>query len=151
MKRSLIALLAALALAGSASAQSAAAPAAPAVAAAQAQLSTISGKLELINGMIGLKSGGVSYYLPRLRQLVGFVKDLQEGATVKLEGYAYPLPNQAGYSIFEATKLTISGRDYDLGQPGAQGPFGGKGMRGGMGARGGMRGGMGGGMPGGRW
>jgi hypothetical protein len=50
----------------------------------QQQVATISGKLELIDGMIGLEAGGVSHYTPRLRQLVGFVRDLQEGATVTL-------------------------------------------------------------------
>ncbi len=140
MKRTLVAVLAALAIAGAASAQNAA-PASP--PAAPAQTTTISGKLELIDGAIGLKAGGVSYYTMRLRQLVGFVKDLQEGAAVKLEGYAYPLPDRAGYSVFMVTKLSFNGNDYDLGQPGAGGPFGGKGR--GFG-RGGMRGGMGGGM-----
>jgi len=143
MKRIIVATLAALAIAGAVSAQS------PAPA-AQAQTTAISGKLELIDGMIGLKADGTSYYVPRLRQLVGFVKELQEGASVKLEGYAYPIPNRAGYSYFMATKLTIGAKDYDLGQPGARGPFGGQGQgqgRGGM--RGGRMGGMGGGGP--RW
>ena len=121
MKRMLLAALAIFAIAATSSAQSPA-PAAPVQG--QAQTTTISGKLELIDGIIGLKSGGISYYVPRLRQLVGFVKDLQEGAAVKLEGYAYPLPNRAGYSFFMVTKLTFGAKDYDLGQPGARGPFG---------------------------
>jgi hypothetical protein len=143
MKRIIAVLIAALSFAGIASAQ--AAPAAPAKPSAQApaQTATITGKLELVNGVIALKADGTTYYLPRLEGLAGFIKELVEGATVKLEGYAYPLPNQAGFSVFMTTKLTIAGRDYDL----SQGPMGGKGfgsrgpgmMRGGMGGWGGPR------------
>jgi hypothetical protein len=127
MKKFLLASLAALALAGSAMAQ-------PAQAAGQNPpvTITISGNLELIQGVIGLKANGTSYYVPRLWRLVGFVKEVQEGAAVKLEGYAYPIPSQPGYAFFAVTKLSIAGKDYDLGQVG---PFGGKfgrGMRGGM-------------------
>lgn len=154
MKR-LIALFAvALALAGAASAQNAPTPPAQGSAQAAGQTVKLAGKLEVINGMIGLKADGVSYYLPRLRELVGFVKELQEGAAVKLEGYAYPIPSQAGFSVLMVTKLTIGTKDYDFSQ-GGFGPFGGKGMRGGRGGRGGMMGGgygegpRGGGMMGG--
>jgi opacity protein-like surface antigen len=138
MKRICLAALAALIIAGTASAQAQAAPTQPPQA--QAQVTTISGKLELIDGMIGLKAGGISYYTPRLRQLVGFVKDLQEGAQVTLTGYALPLPQRAGYALFAATKLSFGGKDYDLGQ--SVGPMG----RGWM--RGAGRGGM---MEGPRW
>jgi hypothetical protein len=134
-----MAALAAVAIASSASAQAQAAPAqAQPQGQAQRQLVTISGKLELIDGMIGLKSGGTAYYTPRLRILVGFVKDLQEDATVNLTGYAYPLPNRAGYAVFFVTKVSFGGKDYDLGQRG--GPFGGRGWGEG---RGGMMGGGG--------
>jgi hypothetical protein len=145
MKRSLLAFIVALAIAGTASAQAAAPSTAPsAKPGAQAQLITVSGKLELINGIIGLKADGTTYYAPRLRQLVGFVKELQEGAAVKLEGYSYPIPNSAGFSMLAVTKVSVAGKDYDLSQNGG---FGGMGMRGG---RGGMHGGMwGGGMWGG--
>jgi hypothetical protein len=137
MKRIIGVCIAALALAGVASAQ-AAPPAQPVV--------KLSGRLEVINGHIGLKADGVSYYIPRLRQLVGFVKEVQEGASVKVEGYAWPVPNQSGVSMLAITKLTIGGKDYDFSQD--QGPLGGKGMRGGK--RGGGGPGMGGpGMGGG--
>jgi hypothetical protein len=145
MKRMLVAALAALVIAGTASAQNVAPPdQGPGRGQAQAQQSTVSGKLELIDGVIGLKSGGTTYYTPRLRMLVGFVKDLQEGATVTLTGYAYPIPERAGSALFLVTKLSFGGKDYDLGQ--RVGPRGGMWMRGP--GRGGFRGGM---MGGPRW
>jgi hypothetical protein len=144
MKRICLAALAALVIAGTASAQAQAAPAPAQPPQAQTQVTTISGKLELIDGVIGLKSGGTSYYVPRLRQLVGFVKDLQEGATVTLTGYAYPLPQRSGSAVFMVTKLSFNGKDYDLGQ--SVGPMGQGWMRGA--GRGGLRGGM---MQGPRW
>jgi hypothetical protein len=157
MKKRIVAIVASLALAGAIAVQAASAQAAPAQtapAASQAaaqQVVKISGKLELIQGTIGLKADGTSYLVPSLERLVGFVKDLQEGTAVKLEGYAYPVPNQAGYSMFHPTKLTIGTKDYDLGQARGSGPFDGKALRGGRGGMMGSRGGMGqGGMGGGR-
>jgi hypothetical protein len=142
MKKLIVVCIASLALAGVLAAQ--AAPAAPqATVQAAAQVVKLSGKLELIDGTIGLKADGVNYYIPSLSRLVGFVKDLQEGVSVKLEGYAYPVPSKSGYSMFHPTKLTIGTKDYDLGQADGYGPFGGKGMRGGMGGRGGMMDGRG--------
>jgi hypothetical protein len=151
MKRIFVVCIAFLALSGALSAQ--AAPAAPQSPAAQAAQSIVklSGKLEVINGMIGLKADGTSYLIPNLSRLVGFVKELQEGAAVKVEGYSYPIPAQAGFAMLHATKLTIGTKDYDLGQAGGFGPFGGKGMQGGRGGWGGDRGRggmMGGGMMG---
>jgi len=132
MKRILLASIAALALAGAASAQNTA----PAPSKNPPPTVSISGNLELVRGVIGLKANGTSYLVPRLRQLVGFIKEIQEGAAVKLEGYAYPIPSEQGYAFFMPTKLSVAGKDYDLGQGGPGGPFGGKGRRG----RGMMRG-----------
>jgi hypothetical protein len=123
MKRILLAALAALAIAGAASAQGVNPP-----PKADPQQITISGKLEWIDGTIGLKSGGVTYYAPQLRMLVGFVKDLQEGSTVTLTGNARKLPYSPN-SFFWTSKLGFNGKDYELGQ-GGFGPMGrGHGMR----------------------
>jgi hypothetical protein len=138
MKKTIIALAAALLVAGIASAQTVA----PAPAAAQAQVTKISGKLELVQGVIGLKSGGKTYLVPKLQRLAGFVKGVEEGSTVSLEGYEAALPYTSDVVFFQATKLTVAGKDYDLGQVGA--PRGGMGM-------GKMGGGMGMGKRGGRW
>ncbi|MCX7025954.1 MAG: hypothetical protein NT061_00375 [Spirochaetes bacterium] len=81
-----------------------------------AQTIKIDGKLDLINGMIGLKSGSKTYYVPMLGRLSGFVESLKEGASVKVEGYEYPLAATPGYSVVTVTKLNVGGKDYDLGQ-----------------------------------
>jgi hypothetical protein len=146
MKRIIMVLVAALALAGFAAAQSARPTASPAQ-----QIVKLSGKLELVDGMIGIKVDGVSYIVPRLRGLLGFVKEVQEGASVTLEGYAYPIPSKEGFSMLAITKLSIGGKDYDFGSGPGFGRFGGRGQRGG---RDGWGGRMGGGMMGGsgpRW
>jgi hypothetical protein len=114
MKKLFVALIAALALAAVATAQSAPPPPAH----TRPQSVTVSGKLELINGEIGLMADGVTYYVPRLRGVVGFIKDLQEGASVTLQGYAHPIRSEAGFSILMVKKLSIGGRDYDLGKRG---------------------------------
>jgi hypothetical protein len=145
MKKLFLALIAAVAFAGGAAAQSESPPPAH----TKPQSVTVSGKLELINGEIGLAADGTTYYVPRLRRVVGFVKDLQEGATVTLEGYAHPIRSETGYSMLKVKKLSIAGRDYDLG---THGRFGHKWMHGQKrkclregqeGPRGGMQGGQG--------
>jgi hypothetical protein len=136
MKRIIVVLIAALAFAGVAAAQSAPPPPAP----SQAQTVKVSGKLELIDGAIGFKAGGKTYFVPRLRELIGFVKDLQEGALVTVEGYERPFPHDSTVSLLMVTKLSFGGKDYDLSHKA------GPGTRWGMGR--GKRGGMGGGP---RW
>ena len=101
----------------------------------QAQSVKVEGKLALINGIIGIKSGTKTYYLRNVGRLAGFVDWGKEWSSVKVEGYEYPLPAAPDYSVVQATKLTVGGKDYDLGQYGG---FGGA-----WGHRGGMRGGMG--------
>jgi hypothetical protein len=142
MKKIAAALIVALTVVGISSAQTAA----PAQPQAQTQQTvTVSGKLELIDGFIGVKAGGTTYYTRGLERLVGFVKDLQEGAQVKLEGYAYPLGTPSGYSVLIVTKVTFGGKDYELpkgmmgGRFGRAGGFGQGGMMGPDG-RGGMMG-----------
>jgi hypothetical protein len=138
MKKLAIILVAALAVAGVASAQ--AVPWGPyAYSADQAKLVKVDGKLALINGMIGLSAGGKTYYTPMLTRLVGFVNGLNEGSSVKLDGYEYPLAYAPGYSMLAVTKLTLNGKDYDLGNNG-QGFGPGYGMYGMHGGPGGMRG-----------
>jgi hypothetical protein len=150
MKKITVVLVGALLITGMAFAQGVAPGAAPTQATAQAQVTKVTGKLELIQGVIGLKSGGKSYLLPRLQMLAGFVKGVEEGSTVTVEGYENALPYASDVVLLHATKLTVGGKDYDLGQTG--GNFGNMGMfNRGMG--GGMHQGMmqGNGRKGGRW
>ena len=130
MKKLALVLVAALAVATVASAQGMPWGAYP-NSTAQAQLIKVDGKLALINGMIGLTSGGKTYYTPMLGRLVGFVSGLSEGASVKLEGYEYPFAYAPGFSTLAVTKLTLNGKDYDLSNSGGFG-YGMGGMRGGM-------------------
>ncbi len=158
MKKVIVVLVAALALTGIAVAQSAP-PSADGQALDAKKIVKLAGKLEVINGMIGIKDSGTSYVVPRLSELVGFVKELQEGASVKLEGYAVTIPArasaQASFSILMVTKLTIAGKDYDFSPMFKDGMRGGmrgegRGGRGGCGGCGdGERGGKGGGRMGG--
>jgi len=77
---------------------------------------TVEGKLALINGTIGIKSGTKTYYLPNLGRLAGFIDGVKEGSSVKVEGYEYPLAGAPEYSTVMVTKLTVGGKDYDLSQ-----------------------------------
>jgi hypothetical protein len=136
MKKTIIALVAALFVAGIASAQAVS----PSPVQAQAQLTKVTGKLELIQGEIGLKSAGKTYLIPGLQRVAGFIKGVEEGGTVTVEGYQSTLPYTSDVILLHATKLTVGGKDYDLGQ---NGPNAGAG-------RGMMQGRRGGGMMGGR-
>ena len=137
MRKLVTVLVVALAAASVASAQ----PApwgAPPWGQAQAQTVTVEGRLALVNGAIGLQSGGKTYYMPMLGRLSGFIDGLKEGATIKVEGYESQLPYAPNTSMLAVTKITVAGKDYDLGQYAGMGP-GMHGRHGGM--RGGMRGG----------
>jgi hypothetical protein len=85
-----------------------------------AETSTITGKLELINGNIALKNDAAVYYLVGLGRLVGFVDGLREGAEVSLEGWAFAAPGRSENQSFFVSKLTINGKEYDnlLPEPG---------------------------------
>jgi hypothetical protein len=137
MRKIAIGLVVALALSIAGGAMAQAAPwSAPAYGQPQGKTVTVEGKLALINGIIGVKSGNKTYYTPMIGRLSGFVEGIKEGATVKIEGYEYPIAAAPEYSRLMVTKLTVGGKSYDFGQ------F----AHGGMG--GGRRGGM---MGGGRW
>lgn len=76
---------------------------------------TVTGKLELVDGMIGIRAEGTVYYTSGLGRLAGFVPAMQEGATATVTGYSFPLTDRAGYARLAVTKLTLAGKDYDLG------------------------------------
>jgi hypothetical protein len=146
MKRIALVLAAALIAVGSSFAQSATAP----TAATQATVTKATGKLELVQGVIGLKSGGKTYLVPRLQRVAGFIKGVEEGGTVTVEGYESSVPFATDVIVLHVTKLTVGGKDYDLGQAGmGAGRAMGRGSMQGMmqGRMGGSRGGM----MGGRW
>lgn len=96
----------------------------------QGQTVTVEGRLSLINGIIGVKSGSKTYYTPMLGRLSGFVEGLKEGAWVKMEGYEYPIAAAPEYATLYVTKLSVGGKDYDFSQLAYGGGIGWK--RGGM-------------------
>lgn len=104
-------------------------PVPPAFAYPQGELVKVDGTLSLINGWIGLKSGGKTYYVPMLGKYAGFIEGLKEGAYVKMEGYEFPYAVAPEYSMLHVTKLTVGGKEYDFSQI-AYGYGPGRGMRG---------------------
>jgi hypothetical protein len=84
-------------------------------------LTTISGKLEWADGTIAVKSDGKTYYVSAVRQLIGFVDSVKEGASVTLEGRAFPSRKDDTHIFFQTTKLSLGGKDYDLKQAPARG------------------------------
>lgn len=137
MKKAVIVLVLALVAGGFAMAQPVGGPMmgpygrplAPAYAQQPTETVKVDGTLTLINGRIGLKSGGKTYYTPMLGRYAGFIEGLKEGAFVRLEGYAYPLPAAPEYAVLRVTKLSVSGKEYDFSQF-AYGGMGGFNMRG---------------------
>ena len=76
---------------------------------------TVSGTLGIHAGRIVVRSGTTIYYTSRLGRLVGFVDGFKDGAQVTMEGYASePREGQTG-RFFHPIKLTLNGKDYDLG------------------------------------
>jgi hypothetical protein len=78
-----------------------------------AETTTITGKLELINGNIALKNGDTVFYITGLGRLIGFVDGLKEGAEVRLEGWVFAAPGNPETRGFLVSKLTINGKEYD--------------------------------------
>ena len=85
---------------------------------------TIRGTLGLSSGRIAVKSGSLSYYVRGLERLIGFIDGLKDGAQVSLEGYA-SVPSIEGQTerLFYPVKLTLNGKDYEVGS--AQAAYGG--------------------------
>ena len=82
------------------------------------QTSTISGTLGLTNGRISVASGNITYYVIGLQRFVGFIDGLNYGTAVTLEGYSVT-PRVEGQTnrVFYPVKLTLGGRDYEIGSP----------------------------------
>jgi hypothetical protein len=76
------------------------------------ETSTITGKLELINGTIAVKNDDTVYYIAGLGRLIGFVDGLKEGAEVSLEGWTIGAPGTPEYQRFLVSKLTLNGKEY---------------------------------------
>jgi hypothetical protein len=78
---------------------------------------TVTGNLTIVQGMIAVKSDNITYLLPGLKRYVGFIDSLKDGASVKLEGSALSRSSDAQTKVLMISKLTIGGKEYDLGRP----------------------------------
>jgi hypothetical protein len=78
--------------------------------------SVVNGTLGLSGGRIILKSGDTSYYTRGLERFIGFIDGLKEGAQVSIEGYVSP-PSREGAteSLLFPIKLTLNGKEYEVG------------------------------------
>jgi hypothetical protein len=81
------------------------------------ETATVSGTMVIANGMPALKSGETTYFVGGLSRLIGFIDGLKEGAQVTIEGAAMTSPGDKNIKFLRPTKLTISGRTYDLAPP----------------------------------
>ena len=81
------------------------------------ETANVSGNLTIAQGMIAVKSGDVTYIAGGLQRFVGFIDGLKEGATVTLEGNVFPAPRNEAVKFLQVQKMTLNGKDYDLGRP----------------------------------
>jgi hypothetical protein len=114
MKRIILCVLFVMAVGGMLAAQNSGRPDSPRRNGEPEKIS-LSGSLALSRGRIVLESGGSTYYVAGIGGLIGFVEGLKEGASVSLEGWAFPLPRSEKEQIFRAAKLSFNGKDYELG------------------------------------
>ena len=77
----------------------------------------INGNLTLVRGMIAVKTGDITYLADGLNRFVNFIDGLKEGAAVTLEGNAFSFPQNEKIKFLQVQKLTLSGKEYDLGRP----------------------------------
>ena len=78
---------------------------------------SVSGNLTIVRGMIAVNSGDLTYLAWGLQRFVGFIDGLKEGAAVTLEGSAFSVPQNEKVKFLQVQKMTLNGKDYDLGQP----------------------------------
>ena len=71
------------------------------------QAISISGTLQLQNGVIAVVSGSTTYLVPSLTQYIGFIEGLREGAQISIDGYFYG-------NYVQPTRVVISGKSYDF-------------------------------------
>jgi len=77
---------------------------------------TVTGNLSISQGMIAVVSGDTTWLVRGLSRYVGFIDGLKEGAQVTLEGYTMPSPRNDKIKSLQAHKMTLNGKDYELGQ-----------------------------------
>ena len=77
---------------------------------------TVNGTLGLNGGRIVLTSGDTSYFVRGLERFIGFIEGLRDGAKAAIEGYVSPPSLEgAGERLLFPVKLTLDGKDYEVG------------------------------------
>ena len=71
------------------------------------QTISVTGTLQLRNGVIAVASGNTSYYVPTLTQYIGFIEGLREGAQISIDGFI-------SGNYIQPTNVTINGKSYDF-------------------------------------
>jgi hypothetical protein len=86
---------------------------------------TLNGRLEWADGRIAVITEDKTYFVTGIKQLLGLVDGLKEGAQLTLTGRAYGVSYIPEYGFFRAEKLSFNGKDYTLNQnrPGFGGPM----------------------------
>lgn len=83
---------------------------------------TVNGTLGLRNGRIIITSGGTTYYTRGLERFIGFIDGLKDGAQAAIEGYvSVPSREGAEERLLFPVKLTLNGKDYEVGSAIAEG------------------------------
>nr|AGS53386.1 hypothetical protein [uncultured bacterium contig00018] len=71
------------------------------------QTVSVSGTLQLQNGMIAIASGNNAYFVPVLTQYIGFIEGLKEGAQITVNGFL-------SGNYIQPNTVTIAGKTYDF-------------------------------------
>jgi hypothetical protein len=78
------------------------------------ETTSVSGNFTIAQGMIAVASNDITYLVRGLNRYIGFIDGLKEGATVTLEGYALPYPQNDKVKFLLAQKMTLNGKEYEL-------------------------------------
>ena len=76
---------------------------------------TVTGELSIVQGALAVKSGDITYLTMGLNRYIGFIDTLKDGARVTLVGNAFARSEDAKTKYLMVTKMTIAGKDYDMG------------------------------------
>ena len=91
------------------------------------QITTIKGTLKISGNRFSVVIGNTTYSVRGLERLVGVVDGLKDGAQVSLEGYAIAQATEGQRErVFNPVRLTINGKTYEVGSPGAGNPAAGR-------------------------
>ena len=89
------------------------------------QITTIKGTLKISGNRFSVVSGNITYSVRGLERLVGVVDGLKDGAQVSMDGYAMATAGQ-NERVFNPLRITINGKSYEVGSPGAGNPAAGR-------------------------